>query len=395
MKSSSVSLQKRYSSWTREDGSKCRSWVWYARWRSPEGRDVWRSLGTQDKAQAQLMQLKIVESLAAAAPSAPKRLDWAAAWQAHEALATYAAKGTLRTRRANWERFWNWARVDREGWPAIQFLDEVTRGRVLAWREYLANLEKPWQPSTINYAVCGCATVYNSLEDHERYEGPMPFSKVRALPKGRVRHDFLTLPEVEVYLSRARELDDSLFVYCALAIYTGLRAPSEALAARWDWVHWSPDGTSGYIQVPHEDVDFKVKDKEARAIPLAARLVEILRPRRGLGRAFIVAPHVPLLPAPDLHLPRSEQRQHYRWPGYMRIRALSKVVEGKTISSYTFRRTFASILMQQGVPYYKAMEWMGHSSVAMLQRYAQLTAMDDDINRAFPPALPAESGGSL
>ena len=389
-----VSVQKRPVSWTTADGKKQKSFVWCARWRSVEGRDVVKSLKTKDKREAERMRDEIEKGLAVkgAAKASPARLDWKRAWALYESLMPPSSDvESMRTKRYGWELFWHWAEAGSEVWPSVGCLDEVTRGQAMAWRNFLGTgRERPLAGATINKAASACASVYNLLAEAELYTGGFPFARMKALDEEETERDHLTLAEIDVYLERAKEISDDLYVYAALAIFTGMRAPSEVLAARWSWLHWSADGASGYLKIPKTDEGFKVKDKASRTIPLASRLIEILRPRRGIGKAFIVAPHCALRATQNLEQPRSEQREYARWSGYQQYRRLSKCIPGKHITSYSFRWTFASILMAQGISLFKGMEWMGHSDVRMLQRYAHLAPMDQEINRVFPPVVEAQ-----
>jgi len=55
------------------------------------------------------------------------------------------------------------------------------------------------------------------------------------------------------------------------------------------------------------------------------------------------------------------------------------------VSPHTCRHTFASWLVQAGVPLYKVSSWMGHSSIEVTERYAHLapTQSDDTAEQVF------------
>lgn len=371
-----VSVFERKSSWKRKDGKKMASRVWWARWRSRVGKDQARSLKTQSKREAQRMAYLMEEELNRPEVKVTARLTWEQAW---ELYALYHAPTIRRTtmvyRESSWREFWNWATAPGQQGLPIEYVDEVTTELVLRWRAYLMEApEKKLLEGTINSKIKKCQTIIRKLDRVGVYDGPNGFSRIDHLPEAETTRDFLEGAEIDTFLARAAELDKELMLFCALGIYAGLRLPGEGLAVRWSWIHFQPDGPGGYIRVPKTDVDFAVKDSEARTIPLAHQLAEILRPHRGIGSAYVIRPDI----APALSAGR------YRVCLRKLTDGIRYTIPGKNITPYSLRHTFASRCVQMGVPEFKIMKWMGHTSLRMLQRYAHLAPQDDDINIAFP-----------
>lgn len=303
---------------------------------------------------------------------AVERLDWERALAVYE---TYhqndVVPSTLRTRARAWRSFWEFAAQDRDGAPGIRFVDQVTQDRVLRWRAAL--LAQGRQASTINHAVVALHTVVAKLEKFQLYAGPNGFGKIDQLPEGETVRDILEDGEIETFLGLAQALGTDAYLYVALGVYAGLRLPSEGLGIRWGWIHWPTEAQGGYIRIPKADGRFRVKDREARTIPLSGRLEAILRPHRGAPAAYVLAPHVVDWPADT-----------YRVDLRAAVEGIRHAIPGKSITSYGLRHTFATMCIKRGVPLYKVMRWMGHSSLRMLRRYEHLAPPDTDIDVAFP-----------
>jgi len=330
-----------------------------------------RSLRTKKRRDAQRMATALEEQLNR--PSKPEldRLDWQQAWDLYELyFAPTIHRNTLMYRESTWREFWTWAAS-----LPIAYIDEVTPEIVLRWRAQLMALEtKKLTEGTINAKLQKCQTIISKLSHIGVYDGSNPFSRIDHLKEHESQRDYLADGEIDLFLQKARELDPHLELYCALGVYAGLRLPGEGLGARWSWVHFQPEGRGGYIRIPKTDTNFSVKDREARTIPLAHQLADILRPHRGIGDAYIVHPEC--MPEPGLTRPRVGFRKE--------MAGLRYLIPGKNITPYSMRHTFASRCVQMGVPEFKIMKWMGHTSLRMLQRYAHLAPQDDDINIAFP-----------
>lgn len=103
----------------------------------------------------------------------------------------------------------------------------------------------------------------------------------------------------------------------------------------------------------------RAKSKKFRALPIHRRLLPILSERRGPGDSFAAL------------------RAGKPW----NVDTLSKELcaKGKALGladklrgSHVLRETFASLLVQAGEDVYRVRDWLGHSSVAVTERYAHL-----------------------
>lgn len=373
-----VSLFKRSSAWVTASGQRKEGWSWWARWSEPTAdpvkkKDCQRSLKTQDKRLAQKMVFSLEQQLNAlpvpVGDRIPRTMDW------EQALTLYQkyhgqtrAVNTQVSARTAWRRLWTW--LASPAGPGITKIEQLKPFMIIEWRDALG-----LAPNSLNAYLGYCGCVVSKLKELELYDGPNVFETVRRLREREVKKDWLDPEEVRTVVTAAGEISVDLELFCALGFYAGLRAPSEVLGVRWEWIHWPTGPTeTGYIRIPLTDGDFSVKDKEARAIPLFPELARILALHRGLPGSYVVAP-----------FKTSCASNNARWRAYKEhFKTLSAAVPGKTVTPYTMRRTFASECVRCGVELFKVMRWMGHADIKVFQRYAHLAPADNEIRKLFP-----------
>ena len=170
---------------------------------------------------------------------------------------------------------------------------------------------------------------------------------------------FLTKAEARILLDALHDRSPSLWQMALVSLYTGLRA-GEVFNLRWEHVNFT-DGTitvmdsknamNRVVYMPEQVKDMLVKHQaETKGQP--GRLVF---PKAGTRNT----PH------------------HQISPGFRMILRDTKLNEGITaprdkVVFHTLRHTFASWLVQAGVPLYTVQRLMGHKSIVMTQRYAHL-----------------------
>ena len=128
---------------------------------------------------------------------------------------------------------------------------------------------------------------------------------------------------------------------------------------------------------PHNG--WQPKDGEARDIPIAAPLLEILmKHRRDEGYLLQAEPQN-----------RERRRKSiapwaYRYDPrrlWSRLMTRLKAIGGRPITMYGMRHSFASNLLIAGVSDVKVSRWMGHADTRMIHKhYGHLLSYDDDIN---------------
>jgi len=159
----------------------------------------------------------------------------------------------------------------------------------------------------------------------------------------------------------------------ALAALCGFRY-AEICGALWEWFNWKAR-TVTLVQRP----GFRLKDYEARTVPLSPWALGALKPYRQKSGHVVVLPRIIRKRTGVVHTeyprvsPQLEMSKHYR-----RIRP----EQYRHITLQMLRSSFGSMLLQAGVPLSKISLWMGHSSEKVTRdHYAALLAYDEDIER--------------
>lgn len=169
------------------------------------------------------------------------------------------------------------------------------------------------------------------------------------------KFDFLTYEEAERFIAAALPRWRTMI---AVALGTGLRV-GELRALRWEDV----DLERGVIRVcRNATVDDAVKAPKNgtfREVPLSERAASALRAHRHLrGPLVFCHENGRMLKEHECkHGPKTASR---------------RAGIGRTVYWHVLRHTFASHLAMRGVPMRTLQELLGHSSLAMTQRYAHL-----------------------
>jgi len=119
------------------------------------------------------------------------------------------------------------------------------------------------------------------------------------------------------------------------------------------------------------------KDREDRAVPIHAGLLEILNGYR--------KPSGYILEAKSPKPRHGGQKHTYRYDPQRIWNRITKKVEeggGKVISPHGMRHSFASNLLMAGVSDVLISRWLGHANTDMIhKRYGHLLAYHRDINK--------------
>jgi site-specific recombinase XerD len=209
-------------------------------------------------------------------------------------------------------------------------------------------------PRSIQYALAVIRQVFNMAYRNGIFMGGNPVKKVKIPKVDNKRLRFLTIDEAETLLNNLRKKSIEMWEMALISLDTGLRA-SEIFRLNW-------------IDIKIEQGLINAKDskgKKTRFAYMTARLREMLLDK-DIGRANEL-----LYPAPGGGQRREISRTFERVvkdlgfnDGIMDRR--DKVV------FHTLRHTYASWLVQAGEDLYVVKERMGHSTMAMTERYAHL-----------------------
>lgn len=184
---------------------------------------------------------------------------------------------------------------------------------------------------------------------------------VPKLPMQR-RRRFLRPAEARRVLDECEDEGLKFALYCGL--HAGLRK-LEVIEALPEWF----DLDAGLIHLT-ETATFQPKDRDKRTVPLTDEFRVWLR-GYGLRSPFMLEPGV--------RHGRYRYRYDFRaaFEGHMERLGLGDV------TFHDLRRTFASLLVSQGVSLYKVAKWLGDTMEVAEDTYGHLIPQDDQINAAW------------
>jgi integrase len=191
-----------------------------------------------------------------------------------------------------------------------------------------------------------------------------PFARLRLRQidqPARVR--FCTRQQRDALIDAATT-DDLRFILLA-GFDAGMRK-NETIEARVGWFDLA--GRAVHLQ---NTPTFRLKDRDARAVPLTGRFVEFLGSYLA-GRQ------------PDEFALRPDVKQGKGTYRYDFHRPFNDLVTGQGVRWVTYhvlRHTFASLLVQAGVSIYKVARWMGDGVEVVQAHYGHLAPGDSDIER--------------
>lgn len=177
--------------------------------------------------------------------------------------------------------------------------------------------------------------------------------KIKLVKLGPQKFRFLDFEESKLLIASTEAEWRAMII---VALRTGLRR-GELLALRWEDI----DLAKSLVHVQRsvwKEIEGSPKGGRSRKVPLSADAKEALRslPSR-FKKGYVFG-------AGDRRLSTGEIQ-------YPMIFA-SRAAELKRVGWHALRHTFASQLVMRGVPLRVIQEWMGHSTIAMTERYAHL-----------------------
>ncbi|MBR4608199.1 MAG: site-specific integrase [Lachnospiraceae bacterium] len=225
--------------------------------------------------------------------------------------------------------------------------------------ENLRKGESHLSPQSTRHTLNLLGQIFRQAARWGLYEGPIPTDNVKVQQCDGRRMRFLTRAEAKTLLDELHERSLSLWQMSLLSLYTGLRA-GEVFHLRWEHVNF----TAGTITVMDS------KNAMNRVVHMPEQVREMLEEHRSETKGQ----------AGRLVFPKAGTQNtphHQISPGFRLILRDTKLNEGITdprdkVVFHTLRHTYASWLVQAGVPLYTVQRLMGHKSIIMTQRYAHL-----------------------
>lgn len=202
--------------------------------------------------------------------------------------------------------------------------------------------KRPVRPATVNRELMLLSGIFTEAVARG-YIDRNPAHGISQLPEHNDKLRWLTDDEEDAIMKRC---PDWLGPIVQTALLTGMRK-EEILTLEW-----------GNVDLDRREIRVvRTKNHKTRYIPINAALHEILGPFRGAASAAV-------FPNPRTGLP-------YRDISH----AFQRACDAASVSGVTFhtlRHTFASRLVQAGVPLNTVRELLGHSSIKVTMRYAHL-----------------------
>jgi integrase len=162
------------------------------------------------------------------------------------------------------------------------------------------------------------------------------------------------------------ECPDMELKYCLFcAIHCGMRK-DEVIMSRPGWFNLG----RGFIRIPAQDGEWKPKDGSARTIPLSNKFRSFL--------TWVYPPRWPFMIAPEAEQGSWRYRYDFkrRFNSYVRSRGLE-------CTFHDLRRSFASILIGDGVSAFLVAEWLGDDIRVVQRVYGHLAPYHPEIGRSF------------
>lgn len=209
-------------------------------------------------------------------------------------------------------------------------------------------------PKTINYCLGTVRQVFNFATRHGLYQGTNPVSLVKKPKADNRRMRFLSKTEADMLLDALAERSTELRDIAMLSLHCGLRA-GEIFSLRWGDV----DLERNMLMLTD------TKNGETRAAFLTEATREMLECRERGAKDELVFPD------------RRNGRQRREISNVFQEVADKLFNEGVEdrrfrVVFHTLRHSFASLLVENGVPIFAVKELLGHKTLAMATRYSHM-----------------------
>lgn len=181
-----------------------------------------------------------------------------------------------------------------------------------------------------------------------------PVRQIRLPRSDNRRQRHLSLQEASDLLALVQTPSPQLHDICLLSLHTGLRA-GEIFSLRWEDIHW-------------ENETILVRDPKSgrnRYAYLTSATKAMLETRRSAATCDLIFHQADGSPLKEVSRTFERIVDKLGWNKGQADPRLKVVF-------HTLRHTFASWLVQQGTPLYTVAKLMGHSTLAMTERYAHL-----------------------
>lgn len=240
--------------------------------------------------------------------------------------------------------------------PAIGSVPFISVGTTDLERLKSKMNEKGRSPRSIQYALATVRQVYNVAKNLDIFKGDNPVKKIKMPKTDNRRTRFLSEDDAQQLLDILKDKSHQLYVVSLISLYSGLRA-GEIINLEWKDLNFAEDmilvrdaknGLSRHAFMTKQ-VKWELAELRKQADP---EQKPVFSAQRGKKLAEVSRLFNDAVSELGLNVGIDDRRQ--------------KIV------FHSLRHTFASWLVQKGTPLYTVAKLMGHSTLAMTERYAHL-----------------------
>lgn len=203
--------------------------------------------------------------------------------------------------------------------------------------------------------------------------------KIRKPRIRKIRRDYRWLrsqEEIDRFLAATKAEDRHVFVLCAMAIYTGMRAGELA------GLHWADINFDRRLITVQRSFDGPTKADDVRYVPILDPILPVLREWRLLHPGTLVFTNRDGgMFGPSARVFQEVLHRVLERADFPRLKRKGRT--DRYITFHDLRHTFASHWVMRGGDLFKLQKILGHKTVDMTMRYAHLTpdAFTGDFDR--------------
>ncbi|WP_243312357.1 tyrosine-type recombinase/integrase [Fundidesulfovibrio agrisoli] len=210
-------------------------------------------------------------------------------------------------------------------------------------------------PRSAAYVLAVIRQLFNFARDHDLFSGTSPAAKVSAPKADNRRTRFLTAEEAEQLLTALKKRSLGVHDMALLSLYAGLRA-GEVFSLAWPDV----DFDCGVLTLRD------TKSGKTRQVPMTDAVRAMLSERKPAANGN------PLVFPSETGVKVGQISQTFT-KVVSDLGLNDEIVDSRQkVVFHTLRHTFASWLVQNGVPLITVGRLLGHSTTAMTERYSHL-----------------------